>query len=615
MLDKSDTRIRERSAGAPGEALGGSFSALRSLVLLASVAIGAAVPSALPLDLSRQYQVEARLEIVTRRADTAAADRLLQRVSDELHSPALLDQLQAQMNLIAAPGFAGNTPTSLDFLTDIMARREMTVAAQESAARERLSRMLSVSRPQGSNLLVIEARAGDAEAAAVLANSAADLVARRLEAKALNGETEAVETARKRLDEAQVTLDRVAVEPSELEKQRALEDARAILDAEHTRVTASIDATAQRAQVLSSLNVADVLTKPLPPMLDGSGLDDLRQRHLEASLQVDRLSADFGPLHPRLIAAKGALDEARAAIGAALQRLGAGYRQQGQALTQELAALEKRRTELNATPVSAAVQQRMSLETEVDAARKAYLEAMRGGGTAERRAPELRPEGGADPQLAVASGLPRWLHTLIGGLSGLCLGAALLPARRREEPVSVAELPARDPIMDPKKVAVQAPVAPMAVPAAPVMAVSPVLEPAAPVIRAAKPVALPPMPSFDDYYRDERLLSHAVEEDLAEELGEDWVPPVADNDDEIRRLQQILLQNLRPVQPEQPLPQLLAQIMSRQVEQQEDPAARSAAQEVEIERMRREIAALRRQVLDYRDHREAPETRRYATRR
>lgn len=604
MLDKSDIKTRAQLTGRPADAANRGRSFLRATGILVCVSLGAAMPFVLPFDMSRQYQVEARLEIVAPGSGSASADQLLRRTADALNAPKLLDALQKQMESMDVPGFAADAPSSLEVLSDIMARREITVAGQEAAQRDRLSRMLSVHRLQGSNLLVIQARAGDAETAAALANSAADLVSRTLSVTAPRGDTSAVEAARQRLDDAQVALDQVHVEPAELERFKTLDDDRAILDAQHARVTASIETTSQRAQALSSLKVMDVLTKPLPSALDGAGLDELRQRYLDGSLQVERLSAEFGPLHPRLVAAKGALEETRGDIAAALQRLATGYRQQGQALTQELATIEQRRQALDKTPVSTAVQQHIALKAELDLARKAYLDVMQTSGfAADPIQPQLRPEGGADPQMAIASGLPRWLYSLLGALSGLCLGAALLPSRRRDAQDVDAEMPLPATAAEPAKEPVVMP---------------PVLPVAMPDPKVVQQPFLPTMPSFDDYYRDERLFAQAVELDLAQEDEEAWEPPHADNDDEVRHLQQILMHHLRPAQPEQPLPQLLAQIMSRADEREAnvaDDAAGAHDDDRQIEALRREIARLRRQVLEYRQQQPEPQERRYAARR
>ncbi|WP_137132502.1 hypothetical protein [Rhizobium sp. FY34] len=557
----------------------------RAIVLMASVVIGAVAPFLMPVDLSRQYQVEARLEILSRAVDPAAVNALLQRANAGLQAPAVLDALAAQMQRIGAPGFAGNRPTTLGFLSDIVTRREMTVGAQEVAARNRLSHMLAITHPQGSNLLVVRATAGDADAAAILANLAAGLVARAVQDTAVAGESIAVETARKALDQAQATFDQQDVAPSELEKMSALQDARSQLEAEEARLAASMAANAERVEALAGLTLADVLAKPLPAALDGSGLDSLRQRHLDAALQVDRLSADLGPLHPRLVVAKGALEEARSAIGAALQRLSSAYKQRAQDLDAQLAPLKARRQSLESSPVSQAALQREKLQAELASARKAYLDAMRASDAMPAVKPaELRPEGGADPQLAVASGLPMWLYALMGGLTGLCLTGALMPSGRAREdefeetalPVAAAKLP-----------------------------VAPAVAAASAVVQMPRKLPVqPPMPSLEDYYREEKSFADAVAEELSDRapVHETW--PEADNDDETHRLLQVLMAHSQPDAANVPLPHLLAAIMSREAQRSEDLERLQQEQEAEadaqIQSLRREIAALRQQVVNYR---------------
>lgn len=578
----------------------------RAAVLMASVVIGAVAPFLMPVDLSRQYQVEARLEILSRAADPAAANALLQRANAGLYAPAVLDALATRMQGIGAPGFAGNRPTTLGFLSDIVTRREMTVGAQEVAARNRLSPMLAISHPQGSNLLVVRATAGDANTAAILANLAADLVARAVQDTAIAGETAAVETARKGLDQAQAAFDQQDVAPSELEKFQALQDARTQMEAEEARLAASMAVNAKRVEALAGLTVADVLAKPLPAALEGQGLDSLRQRHLDAALQVDRLSADLGPLHPRLVVAKGALEEARSAIGAALQRLSSAYKQRAQDLDAQLSPLKARRLSLDGTPVSQAALQREKLQAELASARKTYLDAMRASDAMPAVKPaELRPEGGADPQLAVASGLPMWLYALMGALTGLCLTGALMPsARAREDeledealPVALAKLPVTPVVRAEPAVAMAPSVTIIAADTAP----APVSVPVAVQMSRKLPVQ-PPMPSLDDYSRQEQSFADAVAEELSDRALDQETWPEPDNDDETHRLLQVLMAYRQPEATNVPLPHLLAAIMSRETEHSEELERLRQEQEAEaqIQSLRREIAALRQQVLDYR---------------
>ncbi|MGF9693356.1 hypothetical protein AAIH46_11095 [Rhizobium sp. 0TCS1.26] len=591
----------------------GRGNAIAAVLLLSAAVFGAALPHVLPLDLSRHYLAEARLAPASQAADDTDRADLVKAAEEGLRSPALLDAVARQVGFVDAAGRTVEDPTAMGLLSEIMSRQDLSDAASETTERQRLSGVLSVAERENGQLAVV-ARGDNALAASEIANAAARLLSQGINDQQLLGEPDAVARARGNLEKIQSDIDALAVAPADLQRLQEVRDEQAALAAETERLQAAQADAATRVEILSHLTLDDVLSKPLPAELQASGLETLRRKHVEARLLIDQLSAELGPRHPRLIAATAAESEAKQSIARAMKQMTGGLKQEEAALQAQVQETNARKASLAAAPVSDAAARKLALETSLETARKAYLDAVRDAEANPSSAVEkIRFLSAASPAAATASGLPAWLYSLAGAVAGLCLVGAALPGRRIEEPE--ADLTAED---APEVLAIPQIAPPMELqieePVVDLLALAGLSEhsPRSRIEIAQPQVnSLPAMPSFDDYYREERLSAEmsALPERQAVRTSE-----AAEGS-----LEQLLLSNLQPQVTDRPLPQLLAAIMAGQTEQVVSrPTAAPASPEREIAQLRQGIARLRQQVANavpVPEQEHQPVERRYAGRR
>jgi uncharacterized protein involved in exopolysaccharide biosynthesis len=608
--------------GLPFHAAHNRRPVLRAGILTAAAALGAMVPAVLPVDLSRNYTAETRIELAS--LSKGEEQAFLAKARHNLGTPSFLDGALQKIATSLPVSPDQREQTAFGFLSDLATRRDVRPSATESLARSRLAEQVVLVDGGQDRRLTVAVRDPDLERAVVSANTIADLLVSADHDHA-SLETSAVRNARQSLEKVQAELESLAVPDQDLQALKTQESALSDLAAEGAALDASQAALQQKASLLSELQPQSIVQNAVPDELAGTGLEEARRRYQDAKLEVDQLSVSLGPRHPRLVAAKATEDEARAAISTSLQRAAGGVKQQLDGVKAQLQDLAKRRTDLEAQPVSEAARKRLALESQLESARLVYLDTLRGAEQAPPSAPSLTRLDRATVDTAEASGLPAWLYALISGLAAACLAGAALPGRSTEDEdadlPAVAAAPHRATDVEPRFVDLPAPVH-RAQPEA-IRFASPadlgVEQPAeetpslAAMDRAAEPVH-PKMPSFDEYYQPKPASSsrsfnlEQVTARVANDTG-----PVGLRDEMLLRT---LISNRTVVSPQQPLPQLLASILSRrQLETQAEALPVQTAEEREMQDLKREIEALRRQVEEQLADREPSVQPRYAVAR
>ncbi|WJH39014.1 hypothetical protein N7E02_19095 [Aliirhizobium terrae] len=184
------------------------------------------------------------------------------------------------------------------------------------------------------------------------------------------------------------------------------------------------------------MTVADVLTKPLPDSLEFTGLEYQRQRYVQAEVELEQLSVQLGPKHPKHMAAQAVVDDARRDIKQALQELAASLSSQATASAKSLDGLKAQKAAASSDPqLAEAATQLAVLEGAASEARRNLAEAE--GSTSVSRPVSL-------PRLTVivpaseasAKRLGPDLATLIvgGAAAGGLIGMSIIELwRRRQE--------------------------------------------------------------------------------------------------------------------------------------------------------------------------------------
>ncbi|MDO1581047.1 hypothetical protein [Rhizobium oryzicola] len=445
-------RLAVPSAGQEG--LRATLSSAHLAIVIMCGLFGAALPLVFPADMFESYTAETRLEVRAEASAKANRQAIMTAAAGKVRDADHLDRIIHAMDLGSDPEFASATPTTWRFVSELFSRREMTVKAAEQELRERVSGRIDI--VPGNTGLAVRGRSTNSITAARIANLVAEELQDEIAQTSARQESDAVAKARVALETSQSALDADGADEGALAAMRRAEAERRVLDEEKARLDQRSASLADQMTAISGLKIADVIAKGLPDTLNGSSLDLARRKRADAKLQLDQMSVDLGPRHPRFIAAKAALDDADAGIERTMKALTASLKQQEAALSQEKQALDAKLASLEAKPVSEAMRKRAQLEAAVDTARKTYLEALRreeaAGQTPVISSTVIAP---ARAQAAVARGYPFWAYSLWAGL--VCsLGAFfLLMLKTRSVPcVSVSHARTEpQPVSQPKPVA------------------------------------------------------------------------------------------------------------------------------------------------------------------
>ncbi|MES5044759.1 hypothetical protein ABVB72_05715 [Rhizobium nepotum] len=429
----------------------------------AATVTGAALPLLLIDSGFRGYVSQAHVEVTQTGYDAPDAARFLAMARRTLLSPAGLDRVTGDLKLKPADMVGVRNQGELGLLLDLLTGADTRSLSPREALNGAVGEAIRLELTPDENTLVVSSKAATPEAAMRLTDYLSMRVMADAKAGTMTPAMRETERARTRLDEAEAALngfqmrhnDAVLSEVQQLEQQlRDVDD--------------SLAGTTQQQQslqtdlaVASALKPNDVLSKPLPAGAAFSVLEDIRQRHASASMALAGVSVDYGPKHPRRIAAQNAVDAVQALAAPALRQLVDSLRADEKRVAQEIATengeRKKHLDRLNDLGVTPGEFSR--LQGELETARNAYLEA------SERRDLSSSTTPAVETRLTRKAGPGQLSRDLTqaammaggGALIGLLGSLYLLSYRRHDEEEEAASLLEEAHVLDSEEDLAQSP--------------------------------------------------------------------------------------------------------------------------------------------------------------
>ncbi|MFB4372406.1 GumC family protein [Agrobacterium tumefaciens] len=552
---------------------------LTSGCIAAATVAGAALPLLLVDSGFRGYVSQARIEVSQTAYDAPDAARFLAMARRTLLSPSGLDRITADLKLKSADMVGVRNQGELGLLFDLLTGADARPLSEREAVNGAVGEAIRLELTPDENTLIVTGKAATPETAMRLTDYLSMRVIADGKAGTMTPAMRETERARTRLDEAEAALngfqmrhgDAVMAEAQQLEQQlRDVNDSLARTTRQQLAIQADLTAA-------SALKPNDVFAKPLPAGVGFSALEDIRQKHSTASMALAAVSVDYGPKHPRRIAAQNAVDAAQALAAPALRQLLEGLRADEKRISQEIATAngEQKKYLDRLNELGVAPGEFSRLQGELETARNVYLEA------SERRDLSASATPAVETRLvkkAAPGELTRDLTQaamLAGGgaLIGLMGSLYLLSYRRHDEEEEGALL-SEEGAQLPSSV--EPPVESLQISE---------FEPIEPAV-------------FDD------LPDVAAEDIKPEEDGfADYYGEAVNDDDDMpldERVRQVLMGN-RTVRSADPassgLPPLLAEALAGDFDH-------AQAEAEELMELRRELAFLRERLADYADRRE-----------
>ncbi|QSZ55893.1 hypothetical protein [Rhizobium sp. ZX09] len=545
----------------------------------AATVTGAALPLLLVDSGFRGYVSQAQIEVSQTAYDAPDATRFLAMARRTLLSPRGLDRISSDLKLKPADLVGVRKQGEFHLLVDLLTGADARPLSPREALNSAVGDGIGLELSPDETTLIVTSRAATPEAAMRLTDYLSMRIMADGKAGTMTPAMREMERARTRMDEAEAALSGfqmrhgdAVTEVQQLEQQ--LRDVNERITAA-TRQQQSLQADLAAA---SALKPNDLFSKPLPSGIAFSALEDIRQKHAAASMALSSISVDYGPKHPRHIAARNAEDAVQALAAPALRQLLDALRADEKRLAEEIADAEAERKKnldrLNGLGVAPGEFSR--LQGELETARNTYLEA------SERRDLSSAATPALETRLAKKAGPGELSRDLAqaammaggGGLIGLLGSLYLLTYRRPDEEEQDAsafepEAAIRLPEEEPAQFSEFEPIEP---------AVFDDLQ--SPDAETAGLDAGHDEESFADYY------CGAVNDDERMPLDE--------------RVRQVLMGN-RTVgiagQAPSALPPLLADALAGH-------ADHAQAEAEELMELRRELALLRERLVDYADHQE-----------
>ena len=552
---------------------------LTSGCIAAATVAGAALPLLLVDSGFRGYVSQARIEVSQTAYDAPDAARFLAMARRTLLSPSGLDRITADLKLKSADMVGVRNQGELGLLFDLLTGADARPLSEREAVNGAVGEAIRLELTPDENTLIVTGKAATPETAMRLTDYLSMRVIADGKAGTMTPAMRETERARTRLDEAEAALngfqmrhgDAVMAEAQQLEQQlRDVNDSLARTTRQQLAIQADLTAA-------SALKPNDVFAKPLPAGVGFSALEDIRQKHSTASMALAAVSVDYGPKHPRRIAAQNAVDAAQALAAPALRQLLEGLRADEKRISQEIATAngEQKKYLDRLNELGVAPGEFSRLQGELETARNVYLEA------SERRDLSASATPAVETRLvkkAAPGELTRDLTQaamLAGGgaLIGLMGSLYLLSYRRHDEEEEGALLSEKGAQLPSS---VEPPVESLQISE---------FEPIEPAV-------------FDD------LPDVAAEDIKPEEDGfADYYGEAVNDDDDMpldERVRQVLMGN-RTVRSADPassgLPPLLAEALAGDFDH-------AQAEAEELMELRRELAFLRERLADYADRRE-----------
>jgi uncharacterized protein involved in exopolysaccharide biosynthesis len=404
----------------------------RTLALAGAVCacVGGALPVLLSPLFNTQFRSEAQLTV------QGASQTAILAAIQATRSRQSADNIIRSLDLGQAEEFAVNRPTLVRIASEVLSGKETTVAEAEQALRQRLLDALSITYDAPSRRLIIAAVAADAEEAASIADRTAEEFSRAMLSVTGTSASPQVEALRKTAGRADAALSGFTgkFDAETLEKLQRLRQEGSALDIEIAAVEGQLADLQRKEKTAAAMTVADVLTKSLPDSLEFTGLEYQRQRYVQSELELEQLSVQLGPKHPKHVAAQAVVDDAKADIGRALRELAGSLTAQAASATKSLDGLKAQKTAASSDKnmVDAAAQLAV-LEGAAGEARQNLAKAEGNISAGPVNLPRLTLI--APASSASAQRLGPDLATLVAGsaAAGLLAGVAIVDLRRRRQ--------------------------------------------------------------------------------------------------------------------------------------------------------------------------------------
>ncbi|MEB2848444.1 hypothetical protein GAO09_18685 [Rhizobiales bacterium RZME27] len=591
----------ERSHPLSNAESGKTRKVLLALTTSVLVVAGAAAPQFFGHDLTRRYAVETIIGVDAAGLSKAERQSAIEEAGKAVRSVANLDGMARTLDLARDEEFSVSGPSAIGVVSDILTGKAMTVSAADAKMRERLSATFTAVPDASGRRIVIAVETRDARKSTRIARAVAELYQRELSGAAIRSTRMHAEGLERAMQQADTAVSEALAKSGDGSALRRTETERLALEQEIATQEANVARLRDDVKTVSATSSTDVLTTTLSSAFDYSGIDQMRQTHVDAKLLVDQLSASLGPRHPRLLAAQAALSEARGKIDAALMRLSTSLKQQEATVAKDLAELKTRLQKMAATPPSPEAQALADLQAKAEKARQDYLGSVQRLDAAAVAGPiSVKTVAPANVATAEPVGLPMWMLSGIGAMLGLGFGLVLgfaLPRRLADEDeYTVAE--EEEDLFDGEEIDLlqSQPVVPLRTVEVPVVAT---------IAQDVLPAALD---RDDEEYHQEYYGHHdAYAEEEPDLLSNEHDYPVAANSstplaDRVREL--LLANRMREEQAETHLPPLVAAVMAGGVtiaphyEEEPEEERRTAA-------LRQDIMSLRERVAEFNERRAA----------
>jgi polysaccharide biosynthesis transport protein len=406
----------------------------RSLALAGAVfaLIGGVLPVALSPLFNTQFRSETQLTV------RGASENTILAAVKATQSRQSSDNIIRALDLGQAEGFAVNSPTIIRIASEVFSGRETTVAEAEEALGQRLLDAVSITYDAAGQRLIINATAAEAEKAAAIAERTAEEFSHAMLAVSGTAVSPQVEALRKTAGRADAALSGFTgkFDAATLEKLQRIRQEGHALDAEISALGAQLADMQQKEKMAVAMTVADVLSKPLPDSLEFTGLEYQRQRFVQAEVELEQLSVQLGPKHPKHIAAQAVVDDARRDIREALQQLAASLSGQAASASKSLEDLKAQKAATVSDPQTTEAAAQLSvLEGAAEEARRNLAKAERNTSAATPVSlPRLAMIAPASAASAKRLG-PDLVTLIVGGAAaGGLAGMAMVDLwRRRQE--------------------------------------------------------------------------------------------------------------------------------------------------------------------------------------
>lgn len=398
-------------------------------VLGMTAAFGITIPFVALQLQGTQFRSETQIAVVAQ-----GGDRIHSAIQ-ELGSKAALDNVIRTFNLASGEE---NRPNILRVISEVLSGDVTTVSQTEEAARQRLRDAISIRYDTAGSRVLLAAKADDPQTAAAIANQLGGEFRRALVSNVGETPSPQVEAMRKATGRAEAALAGFVgrLDGDAREKLQSLHDERRDLETDIAGAEQRLAELRDKQQMASAMKLADVLARPLPDSLEFTGLEYERQRYVQTELSAQQLAVNLGPLHPRLVAAKGALDGARRDIGSALRQLVASLDNDVAATAKSLSDLKDRKTALDAErPLNETATQLASLQAAAEEARHNLEKLEASSHDAARPVSASMPPVLVPASSATAERLGPDVLKLAGAgaLAGMFAGIALAAMRYRRQ--------------------------------------------------------------------------------------------------------------------------------------------------------------------------------------